>query len=164
MSKNFWIFLAAGLAIVGVGLGFVFLGTEKNHLELNGQILKVRVLSLGPQASYVVADFRVKNPSGVDFVVKDVQMTLDPASGDPAQGTMTSKADIDTIFQYQKLIGPKYNGVLSLKDTVKAGKTTDFMVAARFELSEQAVESRKALHLRLEDLDGPVAELTDSGS
>jgi hypothetical protein len=161
MSKNFWMFLGVGLVLVAVGLGFVFLGTEKNHLELTGQILKVRVLSLDPKSSFVVADFRVKNPSGIDFVVKDVQLTLDPASGDPIQGSISSKADIDTIFQYQKLIGPKFNNVLSLRDTVKAGKTGDFMVAGRFELSEQAIQSRKALHLRLEDLEGPVAELTE---
>jgi len=161
MTKNFWMFLGAGLVIVAAGLSFVFLGTEKNHLELNGKILKVRVLSLSPDASLVVADFRVNNPSGIDFVVKDVQMTLDPASGDPVHGTIASKADIDTIFQYQKLVGPKYNDVLSLKDTVKAGKTVDFMTAARFELSEQAIAARKELHLHLEDLDGPVAELTE---
>jgi hypothetical protein len=35
------------------------------------------------------------------------------------------------------------------------------MVAARFELSEQAIGARKELHLHLEDLDGPVAELTE---
>ena len=161
MTKNFWMFLGAGLVIVAVGLSFVFLGTEKNHLELTGKILKVRVLSLSPDASFVVADFRVKNPSGLDFVVKDVKITLDPASGDPVQGSVTSKSDIDTLFQYQKLIGPKFNDVLSLKDTVKAGKTADFMVAARFELSEQAVAARKELHVHLEDLDGPVAELTE---
>src|SRR5690349_18095866 len=107
MSKNFWMFLGVGLVLVAVGLGFVFLGTEKNHLELTGQILKVRVLSLDPQTSFLVADFRVKNPSSVDFVVKDVRLTLDPTSGDPVQGSMASKADVDTIFQYQKLIGPK---------------------------------------------------------
>jgi hypothetical protein len=161
MSKNFWMFLGVGLVLVAIGLGFVFLGTEKNHLELTGRILKVRVLSIEPNASFVVADFRVNNPSGIDFVVKDVQLTLDPASGDPVKGAVTSKADIDTIFQYQKLIGPKFNAVLSLRDTVKAGKTADFMVAARFELSEQAIQARKALHLRLEDQEGPVAELTE---
>src|ERR1700690_3616940 len=134
MSKNFWIFLVVGLGIVAAGLGFVFLGTEKNHLDLTGQILKVRVLALDPKSSYVVADFRVKNPSGIDFVVKDVHLTIDPASGDPVQGSMTSKTEIDTIFQGLKLIGPKFNPVLSLRDTVKAGKTGDFMVAARFEL------------------------------
>jgi hypothetical protein len=161
MTKNFWIFLGVGLAIVAAGLSFVFLGTEKNHLELTGKILKVRVLALSPDASLVVADFRVTNPSGIDFVVKDVQMILDPASGDPVLGTIASKSDIDTIFQYQKLVGPKFNDVLSLKDTVKAGKTVDFMVAARFERSEQAIAARKEVHLRLEDLDGPVAELAE---
>jgi len=161
MSKTFWIFLVVGLAVVAAGLGFVFMGTEKNHLELTGQILKVRVLALGPQASFVVADFRVKNPSGIDFEVKDVQITLDPASGDPVQGAVTSKTDIDTMFEYQKLIGPKFNSVLSLRDLVKAGKTGDFMVAARFELPEQALQSRKGLHVRLIDLNGPVSELTE---
>lgn len=161
MSKNFWMFLGVGLALVAAGLGFVFLGTQKNHLELTGQILKVRVLAIEPQASYLVVDFRVKNPSGIDFVVKDVHLTLDPASGDSVQGSITSKADIDTIFKFQKLIGPKFNDVLSLRDTVPAGKSVDYMVAARFELPEQAVQARHALHLRLEDREGPVAELTE---
>ena len=77
------------------------------------------------------------------------------------QGAVTSKTDIDTMFEYQKLIGPKFNSVLSLRDLVKAGKTGDFMVAARFELPEQALQSRKGLHVRLIDLNGPVSELTE---
>jgi hypothetical protein len=160
MSKTFWTFLVVGFAVVAAGIALVFVGTQKNHLELKGEILKVRVLALGPAATFVVADFRVKNPSDIQFVVKDVAMTIDPASGDPVTGSITSKADVETLFQYQKLIGPKFNPVLSLKDTVGAGKTGDFMVAARFELSEQGVEARKAIHLKIVDLDGAEEELS----
>jgi len=161
VGKNFWLFLVAGLAIVAVGIWALFVGTEKNHLDLKGDILKVRVLSLGPQASFVAADFRAKNPSNGQFIVKNVEVILYPASGDPITGVTTSKSDVDTIFEYQKLIGPKFNPVLSLQDKIDAGKSGDFMVAARFELTEQAIESRKSLHLKFTDLDGAIAELAE---
>jgi len=83
MSKGFWIFLAAGLAVVG-GLIFTMLtATQGAHLRLEGKILKVRVLALpGSAASIVVADFRVTNPSNVPFVVNSVTFHLQPATGD----------------------------------------------------------------------------------
>jgi len=46
VSKQFWMFLVVGLAVVGMALGFLLIGTKGNHLELNGTILKVRVLPL----------------------------------------------------------------------------------------------------------------------
>src|ERR1700722_1501126 len=119
MSKGFWIFLAAGLAVVG-GLIFTMLtATQGAHLRLEGKILKVRVLALpGRAASIVVVDFRATNPSNVPFVVNSVTLHLEPASGDAVNGQTISKADIENIFRYEKLLGPKYNPVLSLPDRI----------------------------------------------
>jgi hypothetical protein len=36
------------------------------------------------------------------------------------------------------------------------------MTGARLEVPEAAINSRKALHLQIEDVDGTVAELTES--
>jgi hypothetical protein len=167
MSKTFWMFLAAGLAIVAAGIGLLFVGTEKNHLELKGEVLKVRTVALGPDATFAVADFRVKNPSNVQFVVKNVDFLLDLGSDKVEKGPdriekglITSKADVNTMFEYQKLLGPKFNEVLSIKDTINAGKSGDFMVAARFEVPEKAIEMRRGVRLRIEDLDGAVAEIS----
>lgn len=152
-------FLAAGLVVVGVGISIMMLSTKGAHLELTGEILKVRVLAMNPNASLVIVDFRVTNPSDVWFVVKTVDMTLDPASGEAIAGMSISKPDVENVFQYEKLLGPKYNDVLSIKDKIGPHQTVDRMAGARFELGEQAIDARKSLHLRIEDLDGTVVDL-----
>jgi hypothetical protein len=152
-------FLAAGLAVVAAGISVMMLSTKGAHLELTGEILKVRVLSLNPDASIVILDFRVKNPSDVWFIVKTVDLKLDPAAGEPLEGMGISKFDVENVFKYEKLLGPKYNDVLSIKDKIAPHQTVDRMAGARFELGEQAIDARKAIHLRIEDLDGTVVEL-----
>ncbi|MEO8051334.1 MAG: hypothetical protein ABI833_13035 [Acidobacteriota bacterium] len=162
MSKGFWIFLAAGLAVVG-GLIFTMLtATQGAHLRLEGKILKVRVLALpGRNASIVFVDFRATNPSNVPFVVNSVTLQIEPAKGDAADGATISKSDIENMFRYEKLLGPKYNDTLSLQDRIAPHKTADLMAGARFEVPEAEVNSRKSIHLRIEDVDGAAAELTE---
>ena len=54
MSKQFWIFLIAGVAIVGAAIGFLLLGTKGNHLEVVGDILKVRTLPMSNATIVIV--------------------------------------------------------------------------------------------------------------
>jgi len=161
MSKQFWVFLAVGLGVVGLVLAFVWFGSKGAHLELNGNILKVRVLAVGEKASLVVADFRISNPSGVQFIVSDLRLHLTPGTGDPVEGVPASRGDVDRVFQAQKLIGPHFNNVLTLRDTISPHQTMDRMTAARFELPESAINQRKGISLRIEDVDGTVAEITE---
>jgi len=160
VSKQFWGFLIAGLAIVGAGIGFLLIGTKGNHLELIGDILKVRVLAMS-NASIVIVDFRVRNPSDIPFVVKSATLTLETASGEILEGTTVSKPDIETVFQYNKILGPKFNDVLAIKDRVLPHEKLDRMVGARFEIPESQAEDRKAIHLRLEEMDGVTADLVE---
>ncbi|HEY7336114.1 MAG TPA: hypothetical protein VH639_14590 [Bryobacteraceae bacterium] len=161
MSKQFWIFLAVGVAVVAIALSVVWFGTASSHLELNGKILKVRTLALGQNASLVAVDFRVTNPSGVPFVVSDVTLKLVPATGPEIDGAPASRTDIDSVFQDEKLIGPRFNDVLTLQDKIPPNKTLDRMTAARFEIPESQIDQRKSLSLRLQDLDGTVVELKE---
>jgi hypothetical protein len=154
-------FLGIGLAVVAAGIGVTFMSTKGAHLELDGSILHVRVLSLNPNASIVVLDFRAKNPSDVQFVVKNVELILEPASGEPLTGMSISKADIDNVFKYDKIIGPKYNDVLSIRDKISGRQSVDRMDGARFELGEAAIDGRKSIKLRIEDMDGTIAEITE---
>lgn len=154
-------FLGIGLAVVAAGIGVTLMSTKGAHLELDGSILHVRVLSLNPNASIVVLDFRAKNPSDVQFVVKNVELILEPASGEPLTGMSISKADIDNVFKYDKIIGPKYNDVLSIRDKISGHQSVDRMDGARFELGEAAIDARKSIKLRIEDMDGTIAEITE---
>ena len=56
MTKQFWIMMAVGLAVVGIGLSVVLVGTKGAHLELDGSILKVRVMPLNDNASLVIVE------------------------------------------------------------------------------------------------------------
>jgi hypothetical protein len=157
VTKQFWTFLGIGLAVVLVAIGFTLIGTKGSHLELDGRILKVRVLELNPNASLVIVDFRAKNPSDLMFVVKNVTMTLTPAKGEPVDGTSFSKFDVENVFKYEKLLGDKYNDVLSIRDKIARHQSVDRMVGARFEMSEAAIDARKSMTLQIEDMDGAVA-------
>jgi hypothetical protein len=162
VSKQFWIFLAVGLAAVGIVIAAVWFGTKSAHLELTGKILKVRVLALGPKASLVVLDFRVTNPSDIPFVVSDVSLKLTEAGGNADEGSAASRGDIDNVFAAQRLIGPHFNDVLGLRDRIAPHKTLDRMTAARFEMPESDVNARKSIVLHLEDVDGAMADLAET--
>jgi hypothetical protein len=109
-----------------------------------------------------VVDFRVTNPSDVPFVGSSVSLRLEPATGDLIDGIVISKPDVENMFRYEKLLGPKYNDVYSLQDRIAPHQTLDRMAAARFNVPEAAINSRKAIRVRLEDVDGAVAELSEA--
>jgi hypothetical protein len=161
VSKQFWIFLIVGLVVVALGIGFVFMGTKGNHLELTGTILKVRVLHLSDTASLVIVDFRVTDPSDIPFVLKGATLTLDPASGATLDGMVVSKPDIENVFKYNPILGPKFNDVLSIRDRIQPHQRIDRMVGARFEIPEAQAEDRRAVHLHIEELDGVTADIAE---
>jgi hypothetical protein len=161
VSKQFWIFFGIAAVVVAVVVGIVWEGNKGAHLELDGRILHVRTLALNPNATIVIVDFRETNPSDVLFIVRDVTMKLEGAPGDPV-GQLVARADMDALFNYNKLIGPRFNDTLSPGDRIAPHSTFDRMVGARFELSEAAVEARRAVHLEFDDVDRAVAELTET--
>jgi hypothetical protein len=161
VTKTFWGFLAAGLVIAGAFVYGLLAVNKSAHLELTGSILKVRVMALNPQASLVIADFRVTNPSGLAFVVKNVTVQLQPLTGDVVESSPISKVNLENVFKYEKLIGPQYNAALTIRDAVPSHGTLDRMVGARFELPEEAINSRKMLRLHIEEMDGPVSDIAE---
>jgi hypothetical protein len=162
VSKQMWGSFGVAFAAVAAVVAIVWFGNVSNHLVLKGTILKVRTLALSEGASIAVVDFRLKNPSAVPFVVKDVAMTLEPASGAVVTGDPVSKSDVNLEFQYHPVVGPKFNDVLSLQDRINGGQTADWMVAARFDLPSSALDGRKAIHLHIEDVDGTVTDFSEN--
>jgi hypothetical protein len=160
VSKQFWVFFGIGLVAVAITVGVTMESTKGNHLELDGRILHVRLLSLNPKATIVVVDFRETNPSDVRFIVKNIEVTLDGIKDAPA-GQVISKYDLKTVFDNLKIVGPKFNDALSAGDLIAPHQTVDRMVGARFELGEQAIERRSAVRIQIEDLDRTVAELVE---
>jgi hypothetical protein len=161
MSKQFWGFLAVGLAVVAIAVAAIYNGTKSNHLELTGKIIKVRSIPLEAGSSLVVVDFRITNPSVIPFAVREVSMSMERYKADPLTGTEVARSDVDTMFQVQPLIGPKYNDVLAPPDVIPPGKTIDRMAEASFDSPEDAVKFRKAMVLHIEEVDGAASDITE---
>jgi hypothetical protein len=155
MSKQLLIFFGIGVVAVGVVVFLAVSGNEGSHLQLQGKILKVRTGALGDGNSIAVLDFRVENPSDIPFVVGNVEVSLEKKSGEMVDGVTTSKSDLKQLFEYNRFLGDRYNDGLGMKDTIAPHSKVDRMVAAHFEVSNQALDSAKAVHLKLHDVDGP---------
>lgn len=159
MNKQFLGFLALGLAAVGAVIVFTLVGTKGAHLELQGRVLKVRTMPADEKSTIAVVDFRITNPSNVPFVVREAVIQIDQSNGQSLDGAPIAKVDMNRYFEYYKLIGPKYNEILTIPDTVAPHQTMDRMVAARLEIPETEFNARKALRISITEIDGALAEI-----
>lgn len=158
MNKQLLIFVGIGVAVIGAAIVLVFFSTKGSHLELKGEILKIRAGALDEQSSAAVLDLRLENPSNIPFVVRDVTATLERPDGTTAEGFVVSRADMNGLFQYNRFLGQQFNQALTIKDKIAPRSTLDRMVAVRFEVPDPQLESAKAIHLQIEDMDGALFE------
>jgi hypothetical protein len=162
MSKRFLILFGVGIVAVGLGVFAIVSSTKGAHLELKGKIIKIRTGALSDDDSIAVLDFRVENISDVPFVVREVDVLLEKPNGTTAEGANVSRSDLKQLFQYNRFLGDQYNDSLSIKDTIAPHQTVDRMVAARFDVKNRDLEAAKAIHLSIQDMDGPLFETSRS--
>ncbi len=160
MNQRFLIVFILAIAAVGGGIYLVFSSTKGAHLQLDGKILKVRTGALDESTSAAVIDFRIQNPTDVQFVIRDLTVTLQKADGTMATGTSIAKTDLKMLLTYNKFLGAQYNDALSLHDKIGPRSTVDRMVAVRFEEPLKTLETAKSLKLYMQDVDGTEWETT----
>jgi hypothetical protein len=137
-----------GLAVVGAALFGVLYVNRGSHVELKGEILKVRTIADG-DGTIVFADFRVTNAAAIPFVVNSVKMSMETTQEEMAD--VLSKSDVD---KYSKVLGPKHNDVISIKDQLPPAEAVNRIAVGRFSLSSEFFQDPKALSLRLDDAGG----------
>ena len=142
------------MALVAALVFGVFSSTKGSHLQLEGQVLKARTGALAETDSIAVLDFRLRNTSDVPFVVRTLKLTLEKADGQKEEGNVVSKTDLKQLFQYNRFLGSPYNDALTMRDKVPPHGQIDRMVAARFEVPQQQLESSKAITVWMQDMDG----------
>jgi hypothetical protein len=163
-TRQFLILLGVGLVVVALALGFLLLGTKGAHLDLEGKILKVRTLATDDKTSIALLDFRVRNTATKqEFVVQDAVVVVTTADGKQVKGDTIARRDLNRVLDYYKMLGPKYNETLIMRDKIGPGQSMDRTVAASFPLSEQDLQKRKNMALQLHDVDGPTSEITETG-
>jgi len=162
MRKELAIPFAIGLAVIVVAVGAILYIQRGAHIELRGAVLKVRTLPLDEHSSLAVVDFRFANPADYPFVVRSCIIEVQDAAGKTVEGASVPETDVRRIFEYYPVLGQKFNDTLVLKDKIPAHDSQDRMIAARFEIPESELESRKRLLVRIEDVDGPVSEIAEN--
>jgi hypothetical protein len=160
MSKQFAIFFGIGVVVIAIAVALILSSTKGSHLVLNGKVLKVRTGALTEDDSIAVMDLRMENPSNLAFVVRQVEVTLEKKDGSMADGLVVSKGDLKQLFQYNRFLGDQYNDSLTIKDQIAPHATVDRMLAARFEVKKDDLEAAKAIHVSIQDMDGPLFETT----
>jgi hypothetical protein len=153
--------LVVGLVVVAIGVGGVFYMQRGAHVELKGAVLKVRTQVMDENSSVAVIDFRFVNPSNYPFVVKEVTVSIVDKDGKTLEGQPVSELDARRLFEYFPQLGQKYNPSLMMRDKIMGRQSMDRMIVSRFESPEAVLEGRKALTVRIVDVDGPVAELQE---
>jgi hypothetical protein len=160
MSKQFAIFFGIGVVVIAIAVALILSSTKGSHLVLNGKVMKVRTGALSDDDSIAVMDLRMENPSNLAFVVRQVEVTLEKKDGSMADGLVVSKGDLKQLFQFNRFLGDQYNDSLTIKDQIAPHATVDRMLAARFEVKKDDLEAAKAIHVSIQDMDGPLFETT----
>jgi hypothetical protein len=159
MSKAFGIAFGAALVVIVILVSIGFKTTKGNHLAPEGKIGKLRVQSVTDDISFVVVDFNMRNDSDRDMIVHSISGTLETSAGN-MDGSAVAASDLENAFHNYPDLGDQYNPVLKERDSLPAHQSLDRMVGIRFDLPADKVQNRRKFVLKIQDVTGPVLELT----
>jgi hypothetical protein len=159
MNTRIAIAAVIGLSIVAAAVIAILAGTRKHHLELVGGIQNVRMHSPEAESVIVFLDFRVTNPSTQQFVVRDLEVVLETEDGKTITGDNVAEVDAERLFKYFPALGQKFNPTLVVREKINSGQTVDRMISARLSATPAQFEARKSIVIRIEDVDGTIAEI-----
>lgn len=154
-------FFGIGIVVMLIVAGATWWVNRGGRVELAGSVKHVRTVSPEELSTIALVDFRAHNTSDYTFNVKNVRVFVLPAQGDEVEGQVLTSADTDTVLKYYPAAGQRYNPSLMIRSSIPAGQTEDRMVAARFEMPEEAFRQRRQLRIVIDELDGPVSEITE---
>lgn len=156
--------VAGVIALVAVAavLGGILFSTRHNKVELKGEILKVRSHQLDAEHTVVVLDVRLTNPSTQQFLVKDVDVFVDDASGAAKSADVFTDMDGVRVLEYYKVLGKKYNPSLIRRDKFNPGQSADRTMIVNVPMPDEAFAKRKRVRLVIHDADGPTTEVVEA--
>jgi hypothetical protein len=161
MSRTFLTAFVVGIAVIGLAVAGLLVLNRGSRVGLDCRILKVRTAPLDENSSVAVIDFRLHNPSNVQFWVRTVTVVLEDKDGKQYEGATVSETDAKRMFEALPLLGQKFDNTLVMGDKIPSQAIWDRMVAARFEAPESRIDARKRFLVRIEDVDGPITEISE---
>ena len=161
MNKQVVVAGSIAVLLVAAVVSSILFSTRHNRVELNGTLLRVRTQAIDGDNTVVLADIRITNPSTQQFVVEDVQVLLQPQSGEAIPGDTFSETDAQRLFTYYPVLGKKYNPNLMIRQKINPGESIDRMVSVRFPGTEETFQKRKGLRILITDVDGAKTEIVE---
>ena len=161
MQKTFLAAFGIGLAIIALAVGGIFVMQRGDRIELPGKILKVRTAELDQDSSIAVIDFRITNPSDIQFEVRTVTVEMQDNQGKSYQGQSVSEMDATRLFEGLPVLGQKYNKTLLMRERLGSHGSADRMIAARFQAPLSMIDGRKRFIVRIEEVDGKSFEYSE---
>lgn len=161
MRERFPATFGIGIVVIAIVVAGILYMQRGAHIDLVGNILKVRVAPLDENSTVAVIDFRFNNPGNVQFWVRTVSLVMENKDGNQFEGKVVSEMDAKRMFEGMPLLGQKFNDTLVLRDKIPGHTSEDRMVAARFEAPEALIEARKRFLVRIEEVDGKIVEFSE---
>ena len=155
--------IAGVIAVVAVAavVSAILVSTRKNHLELKGEVLKVRSQQLDPQHTLALIDVRLQNPSTQQFLVKEVEVYVTDPTGKQLQTELFSEPDSQRFVDYYPVLGKKYNQGLIRRDKINSNQTVDRTVSVSAPMPDSQFELRKNISIKIHDSDGTTVEVSE---
>ncbi len=154
MSKRLLIFFGIGLVVAGIAVGLIYYTHVGSHLELKGEMIKIRTGEIDQLNSAAVIDFRVENISDVRCSVNQIVVTAEHPGGEKTEGEPISRADIQQLLKYNRLFGQQYNPGLTAGDKIQPHEKIDRTIAVRFNIPLADLDKAKQLRLYIQDVSG----------
>jgi hypothetical protein len=161
MRVRFLIYILIGLVLIGVAVAWIFYIQRGAHMELTGQVLKVRTLATDENSSVALIDFRITNVADYPWMVRSVEVSVIDGQGYLVEGSTISDMDAARLFDYFPLLGKKYNESLIMRARIRPHQTIDRMAGVRFEVPEVQIRNRKSLRIHVVEVDGGVSDIVE---
>jgi hypothetical protein len=160
MREQFVSALAIGAIVVAVAVGAILFLQRGAHIDLPGQMTKVRTVSTGENDALVLIDLRITNPSNYPFVVRNVTVVLEKKSGEQFPREIVSRSDTERLFDALPDSGP-YHPPLFTNATLAPGATGVYTLAAQFNAPERILQDRKRFLVQIDEIDGKSFEFSE---
>jgi hypothetical protein len=154
VNRDSAVAFGAGLACIALVVGGIVFMQRGDRIELPGKILKVRTAPLDENSAVAVIDFRISNPSGVQFMVRTISVEMDDNEGKSYLGDVAADVDAVRLFEAVPALGQKFLKTLMARERIASHDSQDRMVTARFQAPISKLEARKRFVVRIEEVDG----------
>ncbi len=161
MTKNILIMSCVGLACVALAVVGILFVQRGAHLDLPGQILKVRTAPIDDGTTVAVIDFRVSNTSDYPAVVRTVTVYDEAPDGSRTDGRTIDDPSAKRVIDALPILGQKYNASLVIQDQIPGHATWDRMIAATFKATNDQLQKRARFIVAIEEIDGKVFEIKE---